>query len=80
MDQLVSPDSFKKCDEECNKENGRRDMCCRGNCMANQSGLLKDEKIDKDTAIAALTKAVKNDKDWVDVSHIYTNLMKLDEV
>jgi hypothetical protein len=69
MDKLVSKESFKKCDEECSKENGRFDMCCRGNCMANQNGLLKDGKVDKDTSIASLSKAVENDKDWVDVSH-----------
>jgi hypothetical protein len=68
--KLFSKENYEKCvsPEECNGKTKEDNFCCVGYCMAKLSGLLKDDEIDKETALASLTAATDNDSKWTDVN------------
>lgn len=62
-DKMLNKELFFTCVNKCNG-----DSCCFYYCLTKGMNLLKDDKVDGETAIASLNKLVEADKNWVEVS------------
>lgn len=45
-----------------------REQCCAANCFGKFFGFFKDDKFDKETALAVLKTTFDGDQDWIKVN------------
>lgn len=69
FDIIFSHSLFVKCEETECKNAKDDDQCCFLYCGSKELGLLKDDTVDSETAIASLQKLFGDDKDWIDVRY-----------
>lgn len=56
---------------------GTSDYCCLLYNNAKELGLLKNNKVDSDTAIDSLQENVDDDKKWIEARFFFWNLIKI---
>ena len=59
-------EAIEICRSHCGKNS-----CCMGYCVAEESGYLKDEKFNRDTAVEVAKKAFANNPEWHSVRFFF---------
>lgn len=68
--KIFTKENYEKCmlKSECDRTLKEDNYCCLGYCMARLTGFLKDDEIDKESALTVMTNALDNDPKWTEVN------------